>query len=461
MTPAKRWALRGLAAIAMAGSAVLAYQGLNQTALPGCGPTSGCDAVLGSEWASWLGVPVGVPAAVLYALMLGAALNIGPNRPASQQRLAWGILWIGAVAALGAAIWFIAVQIVIVQALCKYCLVVHVSGIALAALALTSVPRRVADDGMAGETARESTHSEDAPAKSSSIFESLPETGEAGPPLFSRAHATALTLVGLLPVVALVAGQWLQPPADTMQFVDGGADSNQGQTSEGAVTLLNGMVRLRPEQLPTLGPERAEDAEVWGVLLFDYTCRHCRAAHPKLLEAIDRYDGKFGLVMLPLPLDPDCNPIVPKPMEGHETACELASLALGVWRVDPSQFEAFDKWVMSTETPPSPEEAQAHAETMVDATALRQALLDEDNWISEHFQNNARLYRAGGLQRVPTMIVGTQKLVGPPQSAQAIFDALEQIAGLAPPAGANDADADNTDADGAADDADPSDAPTP
>ena len=53
----------------------LALATLSQSGnVPGCGPDSGCDKVLNSKWAYWLGIPVSLPGLGLYAVFFALSL---------------------------------------------------------------------------------------------------------------------------------------------------------------------------------------------------------------------------------------------------------------------------------------------------------------------------------------------------------------------------------------------------
>jgi uncharacterized membrane protein len=61
--------IRALLGSAMIITAYLAIVTLtNGGGAPGCGPDSGCDQVLTSPWAYWLGIPVSLPGLALYGV---------------------------------------------------------------------------------------------------------------------------------------------------------------------------------------------------------------------------------------------------------------------------------------------------------------------------------------------------------------------------------------------------------
>ena len=90
-TPAWLKGARALLVIAAAGAGYLAWVAIHNGPAAGCGAGSGCNAVLQSRWAYWLGLPVSVPAVLVYLALLGSSLllkgparrmmNGGPGRP--------------------------------------------------------------------------------------------------------------------------------------------------------------------------------------------------------------------------------------------------------------------------------------------------------------------------------------------------------------------------------------------
>src|SRR4051812_18709738 len=84
--------VRLLMAGAVGISAYLAWTSLSAGAVAGCGPDSACDKVLHSRWAYWLGIPVSLPALLVYFVVLGLSFRLGAKRPAVEQRKVWPIL---------------------------------------------------------------------------------------------------------------------------------------------------------------------------------------------------------------------------------------------------------------------------------------------------------------------------------------------------------------------------------
>lgn len=389
------WAMRGLAVVALAVSGFLLYEALAAgRPLPGCGPGSGCAEVLRSGWSRWLGVPVAGPATVVYAVLLAATLHVGRTQPTGRRRIAWMVLLIGAATAAGAATWFVIVQAAWLGAWCRYCLLVHGSGLALAALVAWAAPvgrRRI----LAGDP---------------------PDPMLIAPPV-----ATLLVLVGLLPVGALAAGQLLWPePTTRVQRLGGTGELDTGPGPDRTLSVLGGKVRLSPHQYPTLG---SPDAPVIMAYLFDYTCPTCRHVHGLLEGARDRYGDQLGIVALPTPLDADCNPLVEETEPRHEYGCELATLALAVWRADPAKFAAFDRWLFEPELPPTPAAARAKAVELIGEAALNEALASP--WVRQQVPRNATLYQLAEGGALPLLIVGSTTIQGRPGTAEDLYDLLE------------------------------------
>ncbi|HEY0457073.1 MAG TPA: vitamin K epoxide reductase family protein, partial [Verrucomicrobiae bacterium] len=103
--------MKFLALAALALSAYLASVSLQGGSVAGCGPESSCDKVLHSRWSSWFGLPISLGAAALYVMIFILLWRLGPKVPAVQQRKAWKLLFPGAIAILGAAVWFSALQV--------------------------------------------------------------------------------------------------------------------------------------------------------------------------------------------------------------------------------------------------------------------------------------------------------------------------------------------------------------
>jgi protein-disulfide isomerase len=287
-----------------------------------------------------------------------------------------------ATAAVGAACWFLGLQFLMLESYCSYCITAHVCGLVLAAFVFWNNPfpwrRSPGDDNL-----------------------TRPPT------------APELILLGCGGTAVLIAGQLLVVPRPR----DMNVLEIAGPT--GSAIAVDATAH------PRLGSPHAKHVVVE---LFDYTCSHCRTMDRYLVEARRRYGEQLTIVALVVPLHPDCNPYIESVKPGKENACEHARLALAVWRAKPEAFEAFHIWLLDSR--PTPEEARQHAAEQIGAEALAQALADEA--LNREIAANVKVYRQLGGGQVPKLVSGSHATEGEPANAQALFDFLEQKAGLHP-----------------------------
>lgn len=282
----------------------LLVQSLRGAAMPGCSADAGCASVLGSRWSTWLGLPVSAGAVGVYALLLAATWK-------HHQVWAQRLLSTLAVVLLGCAAWFVVLQLVVVEAICVYCMAAHSLGVIVAVVIVIK-------------------------------------------------HRHVTMALGLLPVAALILGQWLYiPPTKAID----------------TPSQFAGFTNLDPSQYPTLGPA---DAPVAVAYLYDANCPQCRLNHGYLRHAREAFGDQLVVAMMPTPFAKDCNPFMSHTRPEFETSCDLARLTLAVHAVDPVQFDAFDDYLFEDPAGPAPSvaDARAFAETLVDPEALDAALAD-------------------------------------------------------------------------------------
>jgi uncharacterized membrane protein len=396
-------------------SGYLLWGSLDSGGLPGCGPASGCDIVLTSRWSSWFGVPVSLPALVLYAGLL-AALSWRVKDP-SPVIAAWRWLGLtaGAVAILGAAVWFTVLQLFVIRAICPFCMVAHACGVMVGVQLL----RRAQAGSESGQLAS--------------------NQGKTSAPAFRWALGA-----GAGAVVLLVAGQLLyEPPSYRVTGIDAatiretGSPPGDPQEPESSVRELvahpaqatrllsvhDGLFVLDLNTAPVIGSPAAPTVVLH---FFDYTCNHCRTLHTLLAEAHHALGDRLALVSLPVPLDMECNPILQRPMPAHVNACIYARIGLAIWRVQGAQLHAYDDWFFSFPRPPSPEAAQAEAGRLVGTNALAEAL--RDPWIGEYIAQSISLYHTNYLRyqrgTLPLLMVGTNLVSGIVRNTNQLYSVL-------------------------------------
>jgi uncharacterized membrane protein len=375
----------------------LAWTAFSGGSVAGCGPESDCAEVLNSRWAYWFGIPVSAIALVLYAAVLFATFRLKPATPPKAQRNAWHWLIPCAVAILAAAGWFFSLQLFVIKSFCPYCLVAHGLGTAAAVLILLHFPKGV----MAGN-GRETTE-------------------------FLHRQFQRRVLIGIAGAGILIAGQLVHQPKTfivqpiTVSETDGPRVTT-GESNYVAAALLapkpaerlfpiyNGMFHLDLGEVPLAGTAQAPHV---FVSLFDYTCHHCRLMHPRLTEVQRNLSNQVAIVSLPMPLDPECNPTVTRPIPSHTNACQYARIGLAVWRANREAFDAYNHWFFEPETPLPLESVRAYAEQLVGSNALQNALLDP--WIDQQIKTDVAIYEVAyrsGRGRMPQLIVGTNVFMG-------------------------------------------------
>lgn len=401
---------------------------------PGCGPDSGCESVMHSRWASWFGVPVSLPALVLYGSVLTATVGFHQASRTGLQRNSPFLSFSGVIL-IGAAAWFVGLQLFVIKAICPFCMAAHACGL-LVGLLLLTMPSHA-------ETQR-------------------PSTGFRG--LISAvwdAVRTRSALAGLVAVLVLVGGQVVyRPKTYEVQPLDAGtvgptalvtsnsaeptppppgvaqSTATAGQAAEvpkkRLLQLHGDLFKLDLNDVPLIG---TPDAPCVMVNLFDYSCPLCRRQHPLLLEAQRSLSNRLAIACLPVPLEPTCNPLVKRHMPDHTNACIYARLGLAVWRADRAKFPAFDEWMFAGHRPPSPAEATKRAAQLVGTNVLAARL--KDPWIKQAFERNFRLYHTNYLRyqkgRIPQLIIGTNIISGVLRSTNDLYRLLEDQFDLTPP----------------------------
>lgn len=352
--PALLWSTRLLALAGLGLSSYLLIASLSARGPVGCGAGSGCAAVLSSRWASVLGIPVGALAAIAHAALLGLSFPAASGPPA-RRRTAQLLASAVAVSILGAAAWFIILQLAVVRAICPYCMADHAIGGLAAALVLA---------GGFGQSAR-----------------------SLAPP----------AAAGLLGMATLIALQTALPGPSNLQRLPATGNFDTGPGAARTIGLLDGSLRLEVASEPILGSPGAPHIVA---AMYDYACPHCRRTHAYLSQAIARWPSDLAVVAIPVPLNASCNPHIPETEPRFADSCELARLALAVWAVDPAKFAAFDAWLFEPETPRTAAAARAEAERLVGAAALDAALPGT----ADRIARNTAAFGKSGTDRLPILL---------------------------------------------------------
>lgn len=419
----------------MLGAGYLAWLAIHNGPAAGCGPESGCNAVLQSRWAYWLDLPVSVPAVLVYLALLGVTVLLQKRPSPDEQRGSWAAIIILAVIMAGAALWFVGLQVFVIKAFCKFCMTAHACGFAAALLCLKNIPL-AADPDTPMWTAG---------------------SGKRGVP---RQAVLSLVLIGLAGVAVLAGGQILfqkqrnvvkglpvagaraittaasPSSASTNLSASGGPSADQPASPNArliaprTLLLYSNQFLIRFDDVPMIG---SPDSPHIIVYLFDYTCSHCRAVHPILVQACQQFSNQLGVVCLPMSLSPQCNPFIPR-VTSHATpnSCEYARLGLAVWRAKPEAQRQFDEWMFATVKPPPLEQARDYAAQLVGEDKLKSALADP--WIQQQILTDCRLHHANWLavdsSAMPQIIMGDAVSSGPLNSVGHLVILLNRYLGM-------------------------------
>ena len=411
-------AARLLLVFATAIAGYLAWGSLSGGGIAGCGPASGCDKVLSSRWAYWLGMPVSIPAIATYLAMLIASFKI-ESSSVSGRRSAWLVIIGLSVMVIGAVLWFGGLQAIVLKSFCKFCCTAHAGALVASALLLRSSP----------------------------VFQDGQGTGKPAPGI-PFGSAVSATLLGLSGLVVLGFGQLLVQkagfevtkvaPASETPVVEGSAEAEAtpetpkvAETAGGAreLSLHNGKIRLNLDEVPIIGSPAAPHVMV---SLFDYTCHHCRDMHGLLLQAKAKFGDQLAIVTLPMPMDSNCNRLIKQTPVPHMNACEYAKYGLAVWRAKPEAFEEFDSWVFSPASPPDLATVQAHAAELVGVENLQRAF--SEDWVGRQIAADVALfeanYREVGRGSMPQLIIGGSISVGALRGVDDLYQMLGESFGL-------------------------------
>jgi uncharacterized membrane protein len=351
-----------IALAALGISVYLATASMGQAPIAGCGDDAGCDRVLASSWSSWLGVPTSLLAAATWLVGLIAVLACIVSRRDEARRVAWSVVLAVGVAAAGAAVWFIALQLTVLREICLYCMAAH--GLALLFVLLVIVALvRFGRGGVSGIGGRRMGIAVAAAAVGVALL-------IGGQVLSPDARHVELGLETLAPVPPDES-----EPSTTAAAADRGVIRDSGPGPDRTISIGN-FITFNAHEVAMVG---SPDAPHIIATFFCYTCPHCGDLHRALAAARQRYDAsRFAIATFPTPLEGLCNPVragMPTPPR-YEGACEYAMIALAVWRTEPAKFEAYEHWFFETSDPRPVETVRAHAADLVGADRLRQALDD-------------------------------------------------------------------------------------
>lgn len=361
---------------------IIVVQFTADPAVIGCGGVA-CHGLLEGRWSKWFGVPVSFLALGFYAVVLALTTDAVQRY---MGRQADRLLCACCMMVIVSALWFLGIMLLGRQ-FCVYCAAMHV----LAAAGSIPVLVRAWKLRLAATTG-----------------------------FFSAAISTCLAGIFIL-----LAGQLLGPLPPTYVISELKMDGSRPvvQARLGEVSFMGGGLVYRVHELPIIGNQ---DATHVLVDYFDYTCEACRRMHEDLQAMRRKFGQKFAVILIPSPLDGRCNPHTPSARE-DQGACELARLALAVWRKSPEKFPDFHQYLLQLPLPANVKEARTHAATLVDGDAAL-AIALEDSWIAERmkatFEEYALLTTAN--KKMPKLLLRANRVMnGQARDTQSFLEILE------------------------------------
>ena len=398
--------------------------------VPGCGPESDCEKVLSSPWAYWLGIPVSLLGLGVYGAFFftSFSLKIGQQQKA---RRALNSMTLISFCVLGAAAWFVGVQAVEIGAFCPYCCTAH--GLAsLAALIFLSqangIGSRLAVRLNFGAGIGSALGLVAVIAAGQIILPKEPEAPlivDLGQAQTNAPIAEAKPAPKPTPPPAPAVEPKPTPPAVATVTPEAPSTPKAEPFLVPRTTLS-----LDAARLPLLGPANAPHRIG---CLFDYTCHHCRQLHGFIRTAIDKFDGQLSCLMIPMPLDANCNAQFKRTHRDHVDACKYAKICLAVQQVAPAKYDAFDRWLFTNHKTTKPlAKVREHAASLVGAAALNKAVASAT--VQQQLQQNIRAYelnsKNGKKSLMPQTIIKDKVIFGPPPSDAELQSILKKILGL-------------------------------
>lgn len=368
-------------AIASALSARIAIRTAGVRTLPGCGEGSGCDAVMTSRWSQLGMFPVARLAVAVYALLAILALIARSNR--HTQFLQASVLCF-AMISVGSALWFLLLQLAVVRRWCSYCNAVHLLGVLGLASAIWAI------------------HPSPTQLRTATGVATIAVATLIAGQLVLRPRGYAIVPSS---TASLRASLVPQAPSSGGESTTTTNASGSSVVSQRQVWLLDKRVRLNVGEWPMFGNEGAKR---FFAYIFDYTCPPCRAVH-EMVSQVSAADPELGVLLLPLPQHPACNPEVKEIAPGRGYACQYARLGLAVWHSCPERYKEFDEFLLDGAEPPPIGLAVGRAIKLC-GRALDPHRPDEAT--EQAIRKAIDLYRGLQIKKVPTLLLPHAQVAG-------------------------------------------------
>jgi len=435
----------------------------NKSNVAGCsGSIFDCDSVLSSKWSGWFGIPVSGLAMMNYLLLI-SALVAAQFSDVQRRELMWKVVIFCGLSAFCAAIWFIMVQWLILTHWCKYCLIAHCCGLVIGSIFLivrplgSAVNMRMGTLALAGlavlavgqtfsqEAEKHQFETYDSPAEGQLDSQDNLPAGEGvedfifdAPDIFEAPDMGALLnrsshfvrSINVPQVVHQFSSFYATTGLLTYQDAQQQEESGQQESAQEKevpappkerrlAEMRGGQIKLEINQWPRCGNENSEYVLIE---MFDYNCRHCRTTHQAVKAAKEQMGDKLTVIALPVPLNTRCNNQVAQTMPQFAESCDLANLAVAVWRTDPEKFSEFHNFMFTGANAPNFATAKKQAEALVDATKLNEIL--NTNLPKAYIEKHVQLYRSAGGGTIPKLMFKSTAIVGEYSSTSGLLDVI-------------------------------------
>lgn len=198
---------------------------------------------------------------------------------------------------------------------------------------------------------------------------------------------------------------------------------------ERLVKFLGGKLVLDVYKHPIIGSPEAPHIVIEMV---SYDCPHCRKMNSMIHQALDHYGDQVALLIMPIPLDKDCNKLITDPAMTHPGACGTARMVIALAKLEPKSFATFHDFLMSgdKEKPPRMEKIIPKAYSLVTADKLRD--LQRGPEVAKQLESYVDLF--GQLQAkskdqkafgLPVQILGDNTVSGEVEKIDDVYKAWE------------------------------------
>ena len=187
------------------------------------------------------------------------------------------------------------------------------------------------------------------------------------------------------------------------------------------VSFSGGATKLDAAKWPIAG---SPDAKHVFVEMFDYTCPHCRSTYSAIEGAKQKLGDDLAVLVLPVPLNSQCNKTITRNDPAHAESCDLAKLAIAVWKVDAEKFETFHDWMFEGEVAPTYEVARSKASELVGAAELDEVLAK--SICSQFIDSHVKLYKRAGGGEIPKLLFPGTSVVGEFTSVDQLLKIIDE-----------------------------------